>query len=157
MISPKKLVKMVRKWQKVAALNGKKISFPSAHHDQGCTAYTTTISSSSVVDKGHFVVYTTDERRFVMPLAYLNDNILRELFKMSEQEFGLSSHGPITLPCDAIFLEYVVMLIRRGVTKDLEKALIRSMDDMMSGCSLISSSNFYDERLVGQQFLVCSY
>ncbi|PON61514.1 Small auxin-up RNA [Trema orientale] len=153
MISPKKLLKIARKWQKVAALNGRKISFPGAHHE----GYTTMTSSSSatVVDKGHFVVYTTDERRFVMPLAYLNDNILRELFKMSEQEFGLSSHGPITLPCDAIFMEYVVTLIRRGVTKDLEKALIRSIDN--SGCSLISSSNFHDERIAGQQFLVCGY
>lgn len=151
MINPKKLVKLARKWQKVAALNKRKISFPSTHE-----GFTTSTSSSYVVDKGHFVVYTTDERRFVMPLAYLNDKILRELFKMSEQEFGLSSNGPIRLPCDATFMEYVVKLIQRGVAKDLEKALIRSMDN--SGCLLISSPNFHDERsLGGQQFLVCGY
>ncbi|XP_062104278.1 auxin-responsive protein SAUR68-like [Humulus lupulus] len=146
MISPKKLMKIARNWPKLAALNGRKISFPSITSYEGCT---TTTSSSFVVEKGHFVVYTTDEKRFVMPLAYLNDNILRELFKMSEQEFGLSSRGPITLPCDAVFMEYVVNLIRRGVAKDLEMALIRSMNT--TGCSFISSSNFHEERFATQQ------
>ncbi|GMN38257.1 hypothetical protein TIFTF001_007497 [Ficus carica] len=61
-----------------------------------------------------------------MPLAYLKHNILRELFRLSEEEYGLSSDGPITLPCNAAFMEYVVTLLRQGVPKDLEKALLRS-------------------------------
>ena len=52
-----------------------------------------------VADKGHFVVYTTDKRRFVVPLMYLNNEIFRELLKMSEDEFELPNDGPITLPC----------------------------------------------------------
>ncbi|KAK8987413.1 hypothetical protein V6N11_027165 [Hibiscus sabdariffa] len=51
---------------------------------------------SSVVDKGHFVVYTMDKKRYVIPLAHLKNSIFQELFKMSE-EFRLSCNGPITL------------------------------------------------------------
>ncbi|XP_031285185.1 auxin-responsive protein SAUR68-like [Pistacia vera] len=59
-------------------------------------------NKSSVAEKGHFVVYTTDQKRFVFPLMYLNNDIFLELLKVSEEEFGLSSDGPITLPCDAV-------------------------------------------------------
>ena len=137
-ISPKKLIKMARKWQKIAALSKRRISFHRINNDTNyhqvdtCNESCTTLLSSSyssVVDKGHFVVYTTDERRFVMPLAYLKHNILQELFRLSEEEYGLSSDGPITLPCNAAFMEYVVTLLRQGVPKDLEKALLRSRDN----------------------------
>lgn len=161
-ISPKKLIKMARTWRKMAALSRRsRISFPrlitnTTNYDkvyaiiESCTT-----TSSSVVDKGHFVVYTADERRFVMPLAYLKHNILRELFKMSEEEFGLSRDGPIMLPCDAMLMEYAVTLVRRGVPTDLEKALLRSMDNTC-GCSFVSSSNFQQGVLnAGQQLLVC--
>ncbi|KAI8562921.1 hypothetical protein RHMOL_Rhmol03G0073300 [Rhododendron molle] len=60
MISPKKLVKMARKWQKAAAIKRKRISYERDHGDVYSSAST---SSSSVVDKGHFVVYTADQRR----------------------------------------------------------------------------------------------
>lgn len=84
-------------------------------------------SSTSEAEKGHFVVYTTDMRRFAMPLAYLCTNIFQELFKMSEEEFGLSSEGPIRLPCDAVFMNYMVLLMEQGAAKDLEKALLNSI------------------------------
>nr|DAD41767.1 TPA_asm: hypothetical protein HUJ06_016090 [Nelumbo nucifera] len=57
-----------------------------------------------------------------------NRNIFRELFRMSEEEFGLPRNGPITLPCDAAFMEYVVSLVQGHASKDLEKALLISMD-----------------------------
>ncbi|PKI63741.1 hypothetical protein CRG98_015862 [Punica granatum] len=40
-----------------------------------------------------------------------------------ELEFGLSSKGPITLPCDAAFMGYVVSLIQGGVGEELEFGL----------------------------------
>lgn len=56
-------------------------------------------SKSSTAQKGHFVVYTADQRRFVIPLKYLKNNIIGELFRIAEDEFGLPNSGPITLPC----------------------------------------------------------
>ncbi|RVW48283.1 Auxin-responsive protein SAUR66 [Vitis vinifera] len=142
----KKLVKMARKWQRIAALGRKTISSPRTKVDVDADN-----CSTSVADKGHFVVYTTDKRRFMIPLAYLSNNILRELFKMAEEEFGLQSNGPITLPCDSVFMEYILPLIQRGVAKDVEKALLFSL--ATSCCSLLSSH----QEHISQQLLVCSY
>ncbi|PIA32924.1 hypothetical protein AQUCO_04300108v1 [Aquilegia coerulea] len=65
--------------------------------------------------KGHFVVYSNDESRFVIPLDYLNKNIFKELFRMSEEEFGLPRNGPIMMmPCDAVVMEAMVSLIQRS-------------------------------------------
>ncbi|XP_031380425.1 auxin-responsive protein SAUR68-like [Punica granatum] len=102
MFSPKKLIKM-------ASIGRKRI--PSTSH------------SPLVAEKGHFAVYTVDHGCFVIPLSYLHNQIFQELFRMSEEEFGLSSKGPITLPCDAAFMGYVVSLIQGGVGEELEFGL----------------------------------
>ncbi|KAI6677517.1 hypothetical protein NL676_038313, partial [Syzygium grande] len=54
-------------------------------------------------------------------------NIFQELFKSSEEEFGLSRDGPITVPCDAASMEYIVSLDRRSIAKEIEKALLNSI------------------------------
>lgn len=46
---------------------------------------------------------------------------------MSEEEFGLPSDGPITLPCDSQFLRYLTSLMQKKAAKDVEKALLLSM------------------------------
>ncbi|PIA32923.1 hypothetical protein AQUCO_04300107v1 [Aquilegia coerulea] len=79
--------------------------------------------------KGYFVVYTTDRKRFVIPLEYLNNKIFKELFRMSEEEFGLPRNGPIIMPCDAVFMEYIVSFLQRKTSDDLEKALLISMNN----------------------------
>uniref|UniRef100_A0A803LG65 Uncharacterized protein n=1 Tax=Chenopodium quinoa TaxID=63459 RepID=A0A803LG65_CHEQI len=107
MISTKKLIKMARKWQKIAAASRKRIS-----------------RSRYVADKGHFVVYTSDKKRFMIPLDYLESEIFRELFRIAEEEFGVASSGPIMLPCDSNLMEYAISMIQRHVAEDLEKALI---------------------------------
>ncbi|KAL5805330.1 hypothetical protein ACOSQ3_032130 [Xanthoceras sorbifolium] len=53
MINPKKLIKIARKWQRVTAPRKKRISIPR-------------VNTSPVADKGHFVVYTNDQRRFLL-------------------------------------------------------------------------------------------
>ncbi|KAL2936955.1 Auxin-responsive protein SAUR36, partial [Bienertia sinuspersici] len=59
-------------------------------------------------DKGHFVAYTIDGKRFAIPLTYLRSEIFVELFRMVEKEFRVASSRPITLPCDSNFmLEYL--------------------------------------------------
>lgn len=101
MLTPKKLLKMARKWRRVAAKGG-----------------------STVANKGHFVVYTTDHNRFVIPLHYLNNQIFRELLKMSEDEFGLPTNGPITLPCDSSLMNYLVYVSERALTIESEALLV---------------------------------
>ncbi|GFY94519.1 SAUR-like auxin-responsive protein family [Actinidia rufa] len=145
MISPRKLIKMARNGQKIAAMKTKRISFPRHNRDVDDGS----CSTSSVADKGHFVAYTADQKRFMIPLAYLNNEILKELFKLSEEVFGHPSDGPITLPCDSIFMEYIVLLIHRGVAKDLEKALAMSV-----ATSLCSSSSSFHIGKTNQQLLV---
>ncbi|RVX12294.1 Auxin-responsive protein SAUR67 [Vitis vinifera] len=140
-----------------ASQNGKEVAEDSSPWRKTISSPRTKVDvdadncSTSVADKGHFVVYTTDKRRFMIPLAYLSNNILRELFKMAEEEFGLQSNGPITLPCDSVFMEYILPLIQRGVAKDVEKALLFSL--ATSCCSLLSSH----QEHISQQLLVCSY
>lgn len=119
MIDPKKLLGMARKWQKLDAVGRRKLSLPKTKGKF--------LTASSVADKGHFVIYTMDEQRFMIPLPYLCSNIFQMLFEMSEEEFGLSSDGPIIMPCDAAVMEYIVSLFQRGMAKELEKALLNSI------------------------------
>lgn len=142
MISTKKLIKMARKWQQVAALKRKNISLPRARRES---------NTLLVADKGHFVVYTMDERRYSFPIAYLNSPVIRQLFEMSEKEFGLPSDGPIRLPCDAIFMEYVISLIKKHAAKEIEAALLVSM---ATGCCLPVSDLHREQSHC--QSLICS-
>ncbi|XP_031258369.1 auxin-responsive protein SAUR67-like [Pistacia vera] len=148
MISPKKLTKLAKKWQKLAASKPKRISLPRTTGVVEAESY----STSSMAEKVHFVVYTADQRRFVIPLKYLKNNIIRGLFAMAEDEFGLPSGGPITLPCDAVFMEYVVSLIQRHAAKDFEKALLMSS----ATGHFLPTSNLQQEQS-NQQSLVCSF
>ncbi|XP_055807131.1 auxin-responsive protein SAUR68-like [Solanum dulcamara] len=146
MLSAKKLIKMARKWQKFAAKQRKRISFPRSGSDlEGCST-----SSSSIVEKGHFVVYTIDQSRYAFPLTYLEIEVVRQLLNMSEAEFGPPSAGPITLPCDSAFMDYVVSLIKKGVAAgDLHKALLLSIPS----CCCCSTSSLHQESR-NQQILV---
>ncbi|XP_043709147.1 auxin-responsive protein SAUR36-like [Telopea speciosissima] len=109
MINNKKLIiAMARRWKKFAVAAGHwRISEGrSTKGSQRC-------KSQVVADKGHFIVYTADKKRFMIPLAYLTTNIFRELLRMSEEEFGLPGDGPITLPCDSAFMEYIISSVKR--------------------------------------------
>ncbi|VVA92962.1 unnamed protein product [Arabis nemorensis] len=123
-----KLIKMAKKWQQRAALKRKRISFQRS----------ITTTSSSAVEKGCFVVYTADEARFAFPISYLSHSVFQELLKISEEEFGIPSGGPITLPFDSVFLEYLIKLIERRMDGDIEKALLMSISSAKcsSQCSL---------------------
>lgn len=89
-------MKMARRWPKEAS--------------QSCC-------NEKMTNKGHFVVYTTDKSRFVIPLRYLNTNVFRELLRMSEDEFGLPTDGPITLLCDSSLMGYLINMVERGLSK----------------------------------------
>lgn len=113
MISPKKVHQRGKeKWRRLATLKEeKKISFSR-------------FNNSSVAEKGHFVVYTADQSQLVYSIPYLNNYIFQELLNMSEEEFGLPSNEPITLPFDAMFIKYAVSLIQGCVDRNLKEALL---------------------------------
>ncbi|KAJ0964017.1 hypothetical protein J5N97_029139 [Dioscorea zingiberensis] len=137
---------MAKKWQKVASFK-RKISSPRADE---CADFSA-CSTSSVAEKGHFFVYTSDGKRFMVPLAYLDNNIFKELLKISEEEFGLPGDGPITLPCDAVSMEYVLCMLRRGVSQEVERALLSSIFmSCQSSCSTLAAEHT-------QQLAICSF
>ncbi|MBA0669303.1 hypothetical protein Goklo_029712 [Gossypium klotzschianum] len=121
---------MARKWKKLSVIGRRRIT-------------------SSLVDNGHFVIYTIDQKRFVIPLAYLRNTIFMELLKMSEEEFGLPSDGPIIFPCDSVAMNYIVSLLRRSLAKDLEKAVLNSVASYR--CS--SNASYFHQAHTDQQSL----
>ncbi|KAK9287135.1 hypothetical protein L1049_015546 [Liquidambar formosana] len=64
-----KLIKMARKWQKVAAIRRKTISFPGTNGNVNIESGNMLL----VADKGHFVIYTADQKRFEFPMVHLNN------------------------------------------------------------------------------------
>ncbi|KAK8582577.1 hypothetical protein V6N13_069351 [Hibiscus sabdariffa] len=123
MISAKKLIKLAKRWQKLASIRRKRITLPIIIGD----SETNSCSTSSEVVKGHFVVYSVDQKRFVLPLEYLKNKIVMELFNLAEEEFGLPGNGILLMPCDANFMEYVIALIKKKPSKKVEKTLILSV------------------------------
>ncbi|KMT01286.1 hypothetical protein BVRB_9g213030 [Beta vulgaris subsp. vulgaris] len=111
-LSTKKLITLARKWQKKAAARRRRVTWSKAIR---------------IADKGHFVVYTNDGNRFMVPLLYLKSAVFRELFRMAEEEFGVPSDGPITLPCDSGFMEYAMFIISNHGIVDLNEALLSSL------------------------------
>ncbi|XP_062076958.1 auxin-induced protein 15A-like [Humulus lupulus] len=59
-------------------------------------------SSSKEVPKGYLAVYVGENRmkRFVIPVAYLNQPSFQELLSQAEEEFGFDHPmGALTIPC----------------------------------------------------------
>ncbi|VFQ86623.1 unnamed protein product [Cuscuta campestris] len=144
MVSSKKLMNLAKRWQKFAVIRRKRIPLSRLNENaDNC-------SSSSAVDKGHFALYTADHKRFVIPLSYLENEIIRQLLNLSEEEFGLPRDGPITLPCDAVFLNYIISLLSRGLSRELQDALLFSITP-----NQCSSASQHQEEWKKQEMLVC--
>uniref|UniRef100_A0A0E0M452 Auxin-responsive protein n=1 Tax=Oryza punctata TaxID=4537 RepID=A0A0E0M452_ORYPU len=122
MIHAKKLAQLARKLQQkmvsTSAGGGRRMAGIS---DNCC-------STASLAGKGHCAVYTTDGTRFEVPLLYLGTSVFGELLKMSHEEFGFAGDdGRITLPCDASVMEYVMCLLRRDASEEVERAFLCSL------------------------------
>ncbi|KAI4973349.1 hypothetical protein ZWY2020_029057 [Hordeum vulgare] len=118
MISSKKLAQLSKKWQGIGAIGRRRFTASDKDIHPSC---------SSVAGKGHFVVYSSDGRRFEIPLVCLHTTVFEELLRMSQEEFGFTSDGRITLPCDTTMMEYVMSLLRREASQDVERALLSSI------------------------------
>ncbi|KAJ3692844.1 hypothetical protein LUZ60_011939 [Juncus effusus] len=121
---------MAKKWQRIAAIGRRRITMVNKVSCQDT-------DHCSVAGKGHFVIYSIDGKRFVIPLVYLSSKIVQRLFKLSEEEFGFTVDGPITLPCDGVLMEYVIDLVKKGVSEEMESAFLSSL---LLPCSYVSCS-----------------
>ncbi|KAK2660851.1 hypothetical protein Ddye_007384 [Dipteronia dyeriana] len=94
--------------------------------------------------KGHFAVYTKEGKRFVVPLHYLNHPIFRVLLEMAEEEFGTTANGPLQVPCEEEMMDYILSLLRKSASEEVEEALISMTTSTCrsSGASSSSSSLF---------------
>jgi hypothetical protein len=98
-------------------------------------------------------MYSADGRLFKVPLAYLGTTIFAELLRMSqEEEFGFGSDVRITLLCDAAETEYVMCLIRRNASEEVERAFLSSV---VSSCH--QGNGLASPMELSQQVAVCSF
>ncbi|KAK8668521.1 hypothetical protein V6N13_105974 [Hibiscus sabdariffa] len=60
-------------------------------------------SETTVVPKGHFVVYVgeaDEKKRFVAPISYLNHPWFQKFLSQAEEEYGFNHPmGALTIPC----------------------------------------------------------
>jgi hypothetical protein len=116
MISPKRLV------QQLAALGKWRLTTTVAIKEGNLHG------ASAIADKGHCIVYTAGGERFEVPLSYLGTTVFGELLRMSEDEFGFTSEDSrITVPCDAAVMAYVMCLLRRKPSEEVERAVLSSV------------------------------
>ncbi|KAK1592853.1 hypothetical protein Q3G72_031401 [Acer saccharum] len=91
------------------------------------------------------------------PLEYLSRTLFIELFRITEEEYGLPSHGAITVPCDSTMFEYVVSWVGKWIPEELEKALRTSI----ATCHQLASSQlisfFHNSVYYIQHFLVVGH
>lgn len=92
--------------------------------------------------RGHFVVYTKEGKRFVVPIYYLTHPIFKVLLEMAEEEFGTTAHGPLQVPCEEEFMEYIFTLLRKNPSAEVKTALIA-----MNSCEGISKSSLLSPPL----------
>ena len=66
------------------------------------------IVSAKKVPKGYFAVYVGEnQKRFLIPVSFLNQPLFQDLLGLSEEEFGYSHPtGGLRIPCDEeLFLD----------------------------------------------------
>ncbi|CAL5087038.1 unnamed protein product [Urochloa decumbens] len=143
MINAKRIAQLAKKWQRMAALGRKRLSWGVAKEADECCA--------SMASKGHCVVYTADKSRFEVPLAYLGTPLFAELLRISQEEFGFMTNGRITLPFDAAVMDYAMCLLRRGSSAEVEKAFLSTMAVSCHYASCVAPSVG-----VSHQVAVCS-
>ncbi|KAF7060390.1 LOW QUALITY PROTEIN: hypothetical protein CFC21_067184 [Triticum aestivum] len=153
MIHPNKFAQLAKKFQRIlpAGAGARRRQHASNTSDDECCS----TAPSMVADEGHCVVYT-DGERFEVPLAYLGTTVFTELLRMSEEEFGFTSGsdgGRITLPCDAMVMEYVLCLVRREASEEVERAFLSSID---GHCHSYNASCTVPSMALSHKFALCT-
>ncbi|CAM0952815.1 unnamed protein product [Alopecurus aequalis] len=115
MMTPKRLVQQAKKWQQRRLTTTRAIKEANLRR------------ATAIAEKGHCIVYTAGGERFEVPLSYLGTTVFGELLRMSEDEFGFASEDRITLPCDGAVMSYVMCLLRRKPSQEVERAVLSSV------------------------------
>ncbi|KAF3783224.1 hypothetical protein EJ110_NYTH18547 [Nymphaea thermarum] len=71
MICTRSLIEIARKWQKKATSGRKKISLGSVYKSSSKR------KASKVEDKGRFVAYVTNGKRYMIPFTYLKNKFFK--------------------------------------------------------------------------------
>ncbi|GAU28938.1 hypothetical protein TSUD_59490 [Trifolium subterraneum] len=68
-----------------------------------------TASKSAEVRKGYVAVYVGDkQKRFVIPISYLNQPLFQDLLSQAEDEFGYDHPmGGLTIPCTEDMFQHI--------------------------------------------------
>uniref|UniRef100_A0ACD5W5X6 Uncharacterized protein n=1 Tax=Avena sativa TaxID=4498 RepID=A0ACD5W5X6_AVESA len=153
MIHTKMLAQLAKKCQRmlVAGAGTRRRQASDMDVNECCST-----TSSVVADEGHCVVYTADGARFEVPLAYLGTTVFAELLRMSEEQFGFTSGGDggrITLPCDATVMDYVLCLLRREASEEVERAFLSSI---AGNCHSYNASCLAPSMELRHQFSLCT-
>ncbi|XP_042032294.1 auxin-responsive protein SAUR66-like [Salvia splendens] len=76
------------------------------------------------IRRGHFVVYSKDNTPSLVPLRYLNHPIFRVLLEMAEEEYGLTVHGLLQIPCDKEFVTFILSMLGKNTNYNVDKAVL---------------------------------
>ncbi|KAK6131415.1 hypothetical protein DH2020_034840 [Rehmannia glutinosa] len=61
---------------------------------------------------------STDGKFSVILLSFLR------ILEMAEEEYGLTVHGPLRVPCEKELMESILCLLRKNPNEDVEKAFL---------------------------------
>ncbi|GKV24074.1 hypothetical protein SLEP1_g33734 [Rubroshorea leprosula] len=67
------------------------------------------------VNDGHFTIAVgPSHRRVVIPTSHLIHPTFRYLLAKTEEEYGFTNNGPLTIPCDEKLFEEIIRSISRS-------------------------------------------
>ncbi|KAK1592573.1 hypothetical protein Q3G72_027278 [Acer saccharum] len=141
-------------------INPKRLDeLPAAKHRRISYPGTDESLDGSAADIGHLCTRPT-RQRFMVPLECLSRTLFIELLRITQEEYGLPSHGAITVPCDSTMFEYVVPLVGKWIPEELEKTLLTSIATchQLASSQLISffHNSVYYILVVGH-VLICTF
>ncbi|CAJ1978814.1 unnamed protein product [Sphenostylis stenocarpa] len=72
-------------------------------------------SKSEQVPKGYLAVYVGEnQKRFVIPISYLNQPSFQDLLSQAKEEFGYDHPmGGLTIPCSEDVFQHITCLLNR--------------------------------------------
>ncbi|XP_038712825.1 auxin-responsive protein SAUR32-like [Tripterygium wilfordii] len=123
----------------VHALNTKSKSWPqidvSSSIDRDYSDRKRSLKKRQVAPDGCFTVYVgAEKQRFVIKTEYANHPLFKMLLDEAESEYGYTSEGPISLPCNVDYFCKVLMAMDDDDGEDRE---------MRSGCGFPRSPASY--------------
>ncbi|KAL5563145.1 hypothetical protein UlMin_032892 [Ulmus minor] len=91
----------------------------------------------SDVPAGHVAVCVGIScRRYIVRATHLNHPLFKKLLVQAEEEYGFSSQGPLSIPCDEAFFEEVLRAVTRSDSGNSGRFI--SLDDFRRQCHVDS-------------------